>query len=148
QSYMFQIWYLGFTSDYFDEHGQRPLIGRLDVAFAAKPDAEELDPDRVTITHTDAHGQDGYFVIQDNCFGLVTIYVRKTAWNQSTQFGYIGAFNTTDTANLVNQGVYGELPVSTGSTIESTLSDGGKSESTNLSDEDFYIGYAYETIEG
>ncbi len=132
QSYMFQIWYLGFTSDYFDENGQRPLIGRLDVAFAAKPDAAELDPDRITITHTDAHGQDGDFVIQDNGSGLVTIYVKKTAWNQSTQFGYIGAFSTTGTANLVNQGVYGALPASAGSTIESTASSGEGTIINNL----------------
>src|SRR5690606_24585214 len=107
QTYMFQLWYLGFTSDFYDANGQRPLNGTLKVSFASHVSSNTLDPSRTRLVHLDETGEDGDFVLQDTGNGKARLYVKKTAWNQSTVFGYVGNFSTITRNMLRHDQPYG-----------------------------------------
>ena len=145
QSYIFQLWYLGFVSDYANE---RTLNGVLKVAFLTSNLEKEIDVDKSIVVSVDENGDDGDFVLQDTGNGKAQIYVRKTAWNQSTIYNYIGSFSTVNRNMLRDDQVYGNLPTVDRFVLSSAIKGSGAESFTDLSDApNTLIGQAFSQLQ-
>jgi hypothetical protein len=113
-SYDFKIGYIFWSSSYGDASLHRPQNGYVSVNFVTNGTDKLIDPDRVIITSYDVDGQYADFALVQTDTDEVTLFARKTAYNGTHFFDYLGQKNSTVLdGSLVNGGVYATLPVET-----------------------------------